>query len=223
MKLADLAPADDADYGSEQLFIAGQKGRGKSRLTDKILRAIPPTHDKKGKAHGWCIVVVDSKQDWEHARTPFGKGLYRRLPTTNLRVVPDGFYVYRPTAYPERADAGARRIFRTALARRYCVIVVDEGADFGGGQAIPELGKLLRQGRSKHCIIIFGCQRPSGVTLLAITEANRLICFQLGWEDDYKRMATSGYPRFLEPPTGRYDFNYFNRMTGEYVRVRQSP
>lgn len=222
MKVSDLMPTDDAEYGAEQLFITGQKGRGKSRLTDRIIRAIPPATDTKRKEHGWCVVVIDSKQDWKYDRTPFGKGLYKRLPVTDLRVVPDGYYVYRPVTFPEKADAGARRVFRTALQRKYCVIVIDEGGDFGGGSVIPELGKLFRQARSKHVIVIFGCQRPTTVDLLAITESSRLICFTLGWREDYERMAKSGYPEFMQPPSGRYDFNFFNRLTGQYVRVRQT-
>lgn len=222
VKLSDLAPTDTADYGAEHLFIAGQKGRGKSRLTDKLIRAIPPATDEKGKKHDWLVVVIDSKQDWKYSRSPFGKGLYHKLPTTNLRLVPAGFYVYRPSAFPEKLDQGARRIFRTALQRKYVVVVIDEGADFGGGQAVPELGKLMRQGRSKHCIIIFGTQRPARCDLLAISEATRLIEFQLGWADDYDRMAKNGYAEFANPPSGRHDFNFYNRLTGEYLRVRQT-
>lgn len=224
VKLADLIPTDTADYGAESVFICGQKGRGKSRLTDKIVRAIPPAFDDRGKRHDWCVVVIDSKQDWKHDRLPFGRGrnLYKRLPSTNLRLVPAGFYVYRPTAFPEKTDLGARRIFRTALTRKYVVLVVDEGADFGGSQAVAELGKVLRQSRSKHVIVIFGTQRPTRVDLLAISEATRLIEFQLGWQDDYERMAKNGYAEFATPPAGRYDFNFYNRLTGEYLRVRQA-
>ncbi|HEX9117830.1 MAG TPA: hypothetical protein VGA61_17310 [Anaerolineae bacterium] len=222
VKLAELLPTDTADYGAESMFICGQKGRGKSRLTDKIVRALPPTFDDRGKRHDWLVVIIDSKQDWKYSRVPWGKGLYKRLPSTNLRLVPAGYYVYRPTAFPEKTDLGARRIFRSALQRKYCVIVVDEGADFGGGQAVAELGKLMRQSRSKHVIVIFGCQRPTKVDLLAISEATRLVEFQLGWADDYDRMAKNGYAEFATPPAGRYDFNFYNRLTGEFVRVRQA-
>lgn len=221
MKITDIMPTDDAEYGSEQLFIAGQKGRGKSRLTDGIVRALPKTRDSKGKTHGWCVVILDSKLDWEHSVTPLGRRFYKRLPTTDLRLCPDGYYVYRPSTFPEKLDVGARKIFRTALLRRYCCIVVDEGGDFGGGSVIPELGKLFRQSRSKHCIVIFGCQRPTSVDLLAVTESTKLICFTLGWREDYERMAKSGYPEFIHPPDGQYDFNFYDRRQRRYVRVRQ--
>lgn len=222
MQIADLVPRDEPEYGAEQLFIAGQKGRGKSRLEDKIIRAIPPTVDKKGKRHGWCVVIIDSKLDWEFSRVPWSRQFYKVLPTTDLRLVPDGHYVYRPKVYPEKADPGARRIFRTALRRKYCVVVIDEGGDFGGGSVIPELGKLFRQSRSKHVIVIFGCQRPTSVDLLAISESTRLICFILGWERDYERMEKNGYPEFANPPDGEHDFNFYNRRTRQYVRVQQT-
>ena len=224
MKLSDLTPTDTADYGAERLFIAGQSGSGKSTLMQKIIAAIPPTRDSKGEPHGWCVVVIDSKQDWQYRRIwqrgP-GASRYRPLPVTDLRLVPDGYYVYRPKSFPERSDSGAQRIFRTALQRKYCVIVVDELADFGTG-GIPALGKLIRQGRAKHCIIIAGTQRPSGITLLAITEANKLICFGLGSRDDYDRVAKWGDSRFMQPPSGEHDFNFYDRRARRFVRVQQA-
>ena len=224
MRIADLTPTDDAQYGAERMFIAGESGSGKSTLTQKIVSAIPPTRDKAGKLHGWCVVIVDSKRDWEHRRFPWEKRdryQYSALPYTDLRFVPDGYYVYRPKSFPERADAGARRIFRTCLQRKYCVIVVDELGDWGGTAGIPELGKMIRQGRSKHCIIICGTQRPAGIVLLAITEANKLVCFQLGSRDDYDRLAKWASALFADPPDGEHDFNVFNRRTKRFTRVRQ--
>lgn len=230
MRLADLIPTDDAQYGAERMFIAGQSGSGKSTLTRTIAERIPPTRDKRGELHGWCVVVIDSKRDWDHdglwrqlatriAGRP--RGLWQALPVTDLRFVQDGYYVYRPKEFPERNDAGARRIFRTCLQRQYCVIIVDELADFGATSGIPELGKMIRQGRSKHCIIMCGTQRPAGIVLLAITEANKLAVFQLGSKDDLDRVAKWGYPAFATPPDGEHDFNYYDRRSRRFVRVRQ--
>lgn len=225
MKLSDLTPTDDAQYGAERMFIAGESGSGKSTLIDKIVRAIPEATDKRGEAHGWCVVVVDSKHDWEHRsllqRPGRGKPRYGALPVTDLRLVPDGYYVYRPRTFPERNDEGARRIFRSCLKRGYCVIVVDELADFGATAGIPELGKMIRQARSKHCIVICGTQRPAGVVLLAITEANKLVCFQLGSKDDYDRLAKWGQAGFALAPDGEHDFNFYNRRTKRFSRIRQ--
>lgn len=227
MKLQELMPTDDAKYGAERMFVAGLSGTGKSTLEREIAEHIPPAKDSKGELHGWCVVVVDSKRDWEH-RTLIDKALGRNkrqrwqaLPATDLRFVPDGYYVYRPKSFPERNDAGARRIFRSCLQRRYCVIIVDELADFGATAGIPELGKMIRQGRSKHCIIICGTQRPAGIVLLAITEANKLAVFELGSKDDYDRLAKWGNINFSQPPTGEHDFNYYDRRSKRFIRVRQ--
>lgn len=221
MKLSEIVPTDNAKYGAERLFIAGESGSGKSTLLGKLLASVPQTTDKRGKPRGWCVVVVDSKHDWEAKRTPWGRGRFLALPTTDLRFVPDGYYVYRTRTFPERADAGARRIFRTCLRRQYCVIVIDELADFGGTGGIAELGKMIRQGRAKHVVIMAGCQRPSGVVLLAITEATKLICFQLGSKDDYDRLSKWASPAFAVPPDGEHDFNFFDRRTKRFVRVAQ--
>lgn len=222
MRLQQLMPTDDAKYGSERMFIAGLSGTGKSTLIDKIVSAIPPATDAKGKQHGWCVVIIDSKRDWEFRRFWQREGArYEALPLTDLRFVPDGLYVYRPSQFPERNDAGARKIFRTCLQRQYCVIVVDELADFGATSGIPELGKMIRQGRSKHCIIICGTQRPAGIVLLAITEANKLIAFELGSKDDYDRLAKWGHLAFADPPDGEHDFNFFDRRSKRFIRIRQ--
>ena len=223
MKLADLMPTDDAHYGAERMFIAGLSGSGKSTLEKRIAETIRPTRDKRGELHGWCVVVIDSKRDWEyrHWWQRRGANKWQALPVTDLRLVQDGYYVYRPSAFPERNDAGARRIFRSCLQRKYCLIIVDELADFGGQAGIPELGKMIRQGRSKHCIIVCGTQRPSGIVLLAITEAVKLVAFQLGSRDDYDRLAKWGDVNFAQPPSGPFDFNYYDRRTRQFVRVRQ--
>lgn len=222
MKLDELLPSDDPKYGAERMFICGQSGTGKSTLTEKICFAIPSAKDEKGELHKPCVVVIDSKHDWKFRRLPWQSGAkWLALPTTDLRILPPGYYVYRPKEYPESADTGARRIFRTALKRKYCTVVIDEGADFGGAQGVPELSKLIRQARSKHVRVIFGTQRPVAVTLLAITEAIKIVCFGLGSKDDYKRLAQWGNEAFQDPPAGEHDFNFFNRRTKQFTRVKQ--
>lgn len=223
MTIDELIPTDDPQYGAERLSIFGQSGTGKSTLTEKICFAIPPSKDPKGELHKPCVVVIDSKHDWHFRRFPgIGRGgsKWLALPITDMRLVPPGYYVYRPSEYPESADMGARRIFKTALQRKYCTIVIDEGADWGT-QGVPELSKLIRQARSKHVRLVFGSQRPVAVTLLSITEATKLVCFGLGSRDDYKRLGQWGNEAFLVPPAGEHDFNYYNRRTKQFVRVRQ--
>lgn len=227
MNIADISPRQDADYGAERMFICGESGRGKSRLTKRIVEALPPMRDKRGHTHDLLVVVVDSKHDWPFARLPrLGKGdgkpRWQRLPFTDLRLVPPGFYIYRPSTYPESGDAGSQKIFLTALKRQFCVVVIDEAGDYSHGRSAAALGKLIRQGRAKNVIVMCGTQRPTGVVLLAITEAVILICFHLGSADDYDRLAKWGNPAFAEPPDGEYDFNLFNRRKKRFIRVRQS-
>src|SRR5258706_2363691 len=102
---------------------------------------------------------------------------------TDLRLVPSGRYIYRPS-YPEIDDPGAHRIFLTSLKRKHMTLVVDEAGDFGSVSPIRSLGNVIREGRSKHVRFIAGSQRPSGIPVLFITEAHKVAVFYLQLDED---------------------------------------
>lgn len=221
MRLSELAPACDRDWGAEQLFITGQKGTGKSTLTRKIIASLPSDE---------IVMLLDSKRDWDYRHWLTGTGgnpdAWRSAPTTDVRLLPAGRWVYR-TSYPDWTDAGALRVFSTALQvkkarRRGCTVVIDELGDFSTGGSTPRiLGKLLRESRSMWVRLIVGCQRPADVTLLAIQEATKVAAFHLANKDNRKRLADWVDPRFLENPPGWFDFNFADVRAHTFTTIIQ--
>lgn len=208
MKLEDLAP--DVD---ERLFIGGQSGTGKTFLTAKLAELL-------GRREP--VIVIDSKPDpeWDHKKWwqvwKRKKERWQALPHFNLKKLKPGVYIYRPKNYPEWADPGVRKILLNALkvkpspkkGERVITLIIDELTDLSRGpMAIPELAKAIRQGRAKHVRMIIGTQRPAGVPLIAITEANRVIAFRLRNTDDRKRLQQWVADEMIKKPgPGRHDF-----------------
>ena len=231
MNIADLAPALDRrpdGYGAEQLFLCGMKGTGKSTLTRRIIDALPDTE---------VVVVIDSKHDWQFRRRfgglgylfrlfrPKARGEFLQLPYTDLRLVPAGRYVYRPS-YPETRDAGVIRIFTTTLQaakkrKRGVTLVIDEAGDFATGSSpMRALGKLIRESRSMWVRLIIGSQRPSGIPSLMMSEANKFVALHLQKKEDLERVAEYGGDVFATNPPGWHDFNFadIRRRVAKLVR-----
>lgn len=224
MRLSELAPQVDmrkGGWGAEQLFISGQKGTGKSTLTRRILDSLPADE---------IILVLDSKRDWTFRPWWRGKGkdplAWRSAPTTDMRLLPPGRWVYR-TSYPDWKDKGALRAWETALKvkamrKRSCTIVLDELGDFSTGGSTPRiLGKLFRESRSMYVRLIAGCQRPADVTLLAIQEATKVVAFHLANKDNRKRLADWVDPKFLDNPPGWYDFHFADVRAHTFTTIVQ--
>lgn len=223
MKLSEIAPSVDTrkgGWGAEQLFICGQKGTGKSTLERKVVGSLPADE---------VVMLIDSKRDWPDVRQPWSRGgpsVWRFAPTTDMRLLPAGRWVYRPS-YPDWTDAGVLRIYRTALAfkklrKRPCTVVLDELGDLSTGGSTPRLlGKLLRESRSMWVRLIVGCQRPADVTLLAIQEATKVAAFHLANKDNRKRLADWVDPRMMDNPPGWFDFNFADTRAHSYVTIIQ--
>lgn len=207
MKLEDLAP--DVD---ERLFIGGKSGTGKTFLTKRVAEIL---------ARREPVIVIDTKPDpkWNHPKRWqfWRKGeVCQPLTTFRLKRLKPGLYIYRPKVYPEWSDPGVERILLNALkvkpspkeGERAVTIVIDELTDLARGpMAIPPLAKVIRQGRAKHVRMIIGTQRPAGVPLIAITEANKIVAFRLRSSDDRKRLAQWVAEEMAKTPgPGKRDF-----------------
>lgn len=196
MKLVDMLPKSD-----QQLFVAGQKGSGKSTFIRGLLDKLPKREltivfDTKGewKARHWW-------QHWKHGTHP---AVF--LPHTQIKRLAPGTYIFRPR-YPEYSDPRVGKILQGCLKRGHCTIVIDELTDFSHGpNPLPILGKVIRQGRWKHVRMMIGTQRPAGVPIIAITEAVKTACFRLKSADDRARMAKWCDPAMENMPPGRHDF-----------------
>lgn len=207
MKLEDLAP--DVD---ERLFIGGKSGTGKTHLTKRIAEWLAGREP---------VIVIDTKPDpkWDHPKWWHfwkRKGGIQALPHFNLKRLKPGIYVYRPKVYPEWSDPGVQKILLNSLkvkpspkeGERVLTLIIDELTDLSRGPlAIPPLAKAIRQGRAKHVRMIIGTQRPAGVPLIAITEANKVIALKLRSSDDRKRLEQWVADEMIKTPgPGKHDF-----------------
>lgn len=209
-------------WGAEQLFITGTKGTGKSRLIRRICDEALPADE--------IVLVIDSKHDWPAKRWFPGRKTDPKTwyfaPTTDLRLLPPGRWVYR-TSYPDWSDPGFIRACLTSLKvkrfrKRSCTIILDELGDLSSGSGTPKpLGKLLRESRSMWVRLIVGCQRPADVTLLAVQEATKAAAFHLQNEDNRKRLAKWLDPRFINNPPDWHDFNFADTRKHTFIVVSQ--
>ena len=196
MKIDEMLPDRD-----EQLFVAGQKGTGKSTLIRKMLERLPASE---------LVIVFDTKGEWkcrrQWQRWRAEKVPHVRLPHTNVRLLRPATYIFRPH-FPERADPRCTAILMRCLKRGKCTIVIDEASDFSTATSIlPALGKVIRQGRWKKVRLLIGSQRPSGISGLCMTEATKVACLRLRNDRDRDRMAKEVDPAMRDMPKGRHDF-----------------
>jgi DNA helicase HerA-like ATPase len=151
----------------------GPSGSGKTEVAKALLRAQRNA------------IVIDTKrsEDWADVGEVLGpRDIYR---------VRAGRYVYRVESEflvnPEHAD----RFFRWALNAGHRVIYVDEQLDI-----LPTSGQkiLATQGRASHVGLWVGTQRPHGVPLYLLSEANHQFIFRLRLKRDRERIeeATAG-------------------------------
>lgn len=166
----------------QKVLIAGQNGSGKSVMATSLARAM----DR--------VLVYDPKGDPEAvipnaAIVTTARDAVRALP---------GRVVYQPNAL-EAADGVAKfdEIARRLIqAGGSCGVVVHELASLGTAYAIgPWHRALITQGRSLQITVVEVTQRPRNVPIVALSEAQHLVCFTLLNPDDRDVMA--GY---MGPP-----------------------
>lgn len=92
MNYRELCPKPD-----ERILIVGRTGSGKTTLTQHLLETLPLSE---------LIVIIDTKQEYDIGNwftRGIGRAKYQQLPTTNLKRLDNGVFIYQPT-YPEIRD-----------------------------------------------------------------------------------------------------------------------
>lgn len=150
-----------------RVCIIGPTGSGKTQLA----RALLVTRRN--------AIAVDTKrtEDWsEFGPVVYGEEIYRAKAGRFAFAVPGEFLV--DETLPER-------FFRWALRNRNRVIYCDELLDI---MPVPALKILATQGRSANVGLWTATQRPSGVPLYTISEAQHYFIFYLRLPQDRERM-----------------------------------
>lgn len=191
-------PRGELIASDEHVFVAGRTGSGKTYLARNYLAAYQN------------VVVLDTKGTllWPEA------GRETKIVTTmaDLRRITSGRVIYRPRF--EELNIGAYDdFFRWCYLRKNTIVWVDEVMSIAPGPlSMPEYYRAcLTRGRERRVAVWSLTQRPTGIPLVAISEATHVFVFDLNLEADRKRIvAATGEQAFAERP-GRYHFLYYNQ------------
>ncbi len=188
----------------QKVAIAGQNGSGKSILASAIARSM----DR--------VLVYDPKWD------PAAEIPNAAIVTTArdaIRALP-GRVIYRPDPLEagqivDRFDEICRKIIRDGGRHG---IVVHELTNLGTAFTIgPWHRAAITQGRSLQISVVEVTQRPRNIPIVALSEAQHLVCFTLLNPDDRDVMA--GYMgQAIRPAALPLDFRWWYR--GPDLRLR---
>ena len=177
----------------ERVSFLGPSGSGKTELLKALIvgqRNAIVVDTKRSEAWDDVGEVLDSREIY---RVRAGRFVYR--------VDPD--FLVNPEL-PER-------FFRWALANGNRVIAVDEQLDI---PPCPGERILATQGRASHVGLWVGTQRPHGVPLYTLSEANHQFIFGLRLKRDRERIeeATAGAAIDWPALEADYTFVYVDRI-----------
>jgi DNA helicase HerA-like ATPase len=190
---------------NERVVVAGQTGSGKTYLskylTNDLRRAI--FLDSKDELGDWNVVPFD-----DDAKEELLKG-----EDVRARVLP-------PVGQKE--DKYWEEAFEFALTVGNITLFIDEAfAVFPNAVSWSPMQRAVwTRGRSLGVGAVVCTQRPSGIPLFIISEAQHQFCFYLQLEDDRKRMAQYMGPRVLETPPDEHGF-YYHHTREETVYYSQ--
>src|SRR5574337_1208442 len=160
---------------TDRALFVGQTGSGKTTLARNLLRARR------------YVVVLDSKGtlDW----TPEYRIVRTLRELFDLDVERDARIIMRPS-YADMMDGEfLEEFFDYIYRRRNTTVYVDELAAVSTATIFPDaLGACIMRGREHGIEVWAGCQRPSRVPLIALSESENVYAFRLKMPDDRKRI-----------------------------------
>lgn len=140
---------------------------------------------------------------------------FRTIRSTKEISVNSRKYILRPKYEEQRAQGAA--LFEMAWKEGGWCIQIDELWYVCQELKLDRpVNRLLTQGRSLGISVVAGIQRPVQVTRFALTECIHLFVFRIEGRD-IKEVRDATTPRMEQPieQLQRYQFVYFNRLTGE--------
>ena len=183
LTLKQIRPKPD-----QRLILVGATGTGKTTLARELLKPF-----KK-------IIVIDSKCTYGGKKGEEGYVMVNSPSALrNLRGSVD-LIQYRPgERYQNPADYDD--VYKWCYRRQDIMVYTDEAFLVHHGSYAPDyLRACITCGRELGIGMITGTQRPRGLDLRLLTEAEIFISFELRHRDDRKRMAEMGGEEFMETP-----------------------
>ncbi len=183
LTLKNLRPKSD-----QRALIVGATGTGKTTLARQLLLPFKP------------LVVIDSKctyggkggePGFEMVSNP---GQLKRLRASVQYIQ------YRPDEKHQKVEY-YYDVYQWCYRRQEIMIYTDEAFLVHHGSYAPDsMRACVTCGRELGIGMITGTQRPRGIDLRLMTEAEIFISFDLRHRDDRKRMAEMGGDEFMERP-----------------------
>lgn len=205
LTLQQLRPA-----ANERAILVGATGTGKTTLGRQLLQAYD------------TILVIDSKCTFGGKR---GEPGYRMVSNpTGLRWCGKRTKLiqYRPDE-ESNSVADYDAVYKWAYRRNEIMVYTDEAFLVHHGAYAPDyLRNCCTCGRELGIGMITGTQRPKGIDLRIMTEAEVFYSFALRHRDDRKRMAEMMGEEVMEEPAEHAFWYWRAGMSGQSVQARLS-
>ena len=181
--LKGLRPKPD-----QRMILVGATGTGKTTLARHLLRPFP------------TVIVIDSKCTYGGSEGEPGYTMVHSPKSLRgLRSSID-FIQYRPDENHQTV-ADYDEVYKWCYRRQKLMIYSDEAFLVHHGSYAPDwLRACVTCGRELGIGMITATQRPRGIDLRLMTEAEIFAAFDLRHRDDRKRMAEMGGDEFMIRP-----------------------
>lgn len=182
--------------GDSRVMIAGKTGSGKSTIAGILSVDIPR------------FICIDSK---DGLRNEWGLSEYDK---DTLKLLREG----KPVRIRVVHDNDALTLCEEAYKAGNVVIYIDEVTALIPTRTVPQIiVDIWTRGRSRNVGGWASTQRPSGIPLIFISEAENFFIFRLSLEDDRKRFSGVVGKEVEAPIVDKYGFWYYNTLMDKPV------